>query len=155
RLSAAEELAKNSSPEAAALLHKAIDKEKVKRVRDALALAVARVDLMSPNADTRLAAGNQILRTGNDAFLADLERINGRNSDGAYNEPDARVRSAASRAIDGIISQQHWASAAGSLIYGVSLASVLLFAALGLAVTFGLLGVINMAHGEMLMLGAY
>ena len=155
RLSAAEELAKNSSPEAAALLHKAVDKEKVKRVRDALALAVARVDLQSANADTRLAAVNQVLRTGNDAFLADLQRINGRNSEGAYNEPDARVRSAASRAIDGIISQQHWASAAGSLIYGVSLASVLLFAALGLAVTFGLLGVINMAHGEMLMLGAY
>ena len=37
----------------------------------------------------------------------------------------------------------------------VSLASVLLFAALGLAITFGLMGVINMAHGEMLMLGAY
>ena len=43
----------------------------------------------------------------------------------------------------------------GSLIYGMSLASVLLFAALGLAITFGLMGVINMAHGEMLMLGAY
>jgi urea transport system permease protein len=43
----------------------------------------------------------------------------------------------------------------GSLLHGLSLASVLLFAALGLAVTFGLLGVINMAHGEMLMLGAY
>ena len=43
----------------------------------------------------------------------------------------------------------------GSLLHGLSLASVLLFAALGLAITFGLLGVINMAHGEMLMLGAY
>jgi urea transport system permease protein len=43
----------------------------------------------------------------------------------------------------------------GSLLHGLSLASVLLFVALGLAVTFGLLGVINMAHGEMLMLGAY
>jgi urea transport system permease protein len=43
----------------------------------------------------------------------------------------------------------------GDLLHGLSLASVLLFAALGLAVTFGLLGVINMAHGEMLMLGAY
>jgi urea transport system permease protein len=43
----------------------------------------------------------------------------------------------------------------GSLLHGLSLASVLLFVALGLAITFGLLGVINMAHGEMLMLGAY
>jgi urea transport system permease protein len=155
RLSAAEELAKNSSPEAAALLHRALEREKVQRVRGALSLAVARIDLQSANADTRLGAINEILRTGNDAFLADLQRFTARNADGSYGEPDARVRAAAARAIDGIMSQQHWASAAGSLIYGISLASVLLFAALGLAVTFGLLGVINMAHGEMLMLGAY
>jgi urea transport system permease protein len=44
---------------------------------------------------------------------------------------------------------------AGNFFYGLSLASVLLLAALGLAITFGLMGVINMAHGEMLMVGAY
>lgn len=43
----------------------------------------------------------------------------------------------------------------GHLFSGISLGSVLLLAALGLAITYGLLGVINMAHGEMLMLGAY
>ncbi len=155
RLSAAEELAKNSSPEAAVLLHKAFDKEKVGRVHNALALAVARMDLLSSNADARLAAVEQIHRTGNDAFLADLQRMATRNGDGSYNEPDERVRAAAGRTVESIMSQQRLISAAGSLIYGLSLASVLLFAALGLAVTFGLLGVINMAHGEMLMLGAY
>ena len=45
--------------------------------------------------------------------------------------------------------------AAGKLFYGVSLGSVLLLAALGLAITFGLMGIINMAHGELLMIGAY
>ncbi len=44
---------------------------------------------------------------------------------------------------------------AGNLFYGASLASVLLLAALGLAITFGLMGIINMAHGELLMIGAY
>ncbi len=39
--------------------------------------------------------------------------------------------------------------------YGISLGSVLLLAAIGLAITFGVMGVINMAHGEMVMLGAY
>src|SRR5690606_12132354 len=39
--------------------------------------------------------------------------------------------------------------------YGVSLGSVLLLAAIGLAITFGVMGVINMAHGEMVMIGAY
>ncbi|MCE6985069.1 urea ABC transporter permease subunit UrtB, partial [Pseudomonas frederiksbergensis] len=43
----------------------------------------------------------------------------------------------------------------GQAFSGLSLGSILLLAALGLAITFGLLGVINMAHGEMLMLGAY
>ncbi|MCG5492923.1 urea ABC transporter permease subunit UrtB, partial [Klebsiella variicola] len=43
----------------------------------------------------------------------------------------------------------------GQAFMGLSLGSVLLLAALGLAITYGLLGVINMAHGEMLMLGAY
>ena len=42
-----------------------------------------------------------------------------------------------------------------NLFYGISLGSILLLAALGLAITFGLMGVINMAHGEMLMIGAY
>jgi urea transport system permease protein len=155
RLAAAEELAKESSPDAAVLLHRALDKEKVAKVHTALALAVARVDLQSTNADTRLAAVDLIQRTGNDAFLAELQRIAGRTPEGTFNEPDARVRAAAARAVESVMSQQRLISAAGSLIYGVSLASVLLFAALGLAVTFGLLGVINMAHGEMLMLGAY
>jgi urea transport system permease protein len=42
-----------------------------------------------------------------------------------------------------------------NLWYGLSLGSVLLLAAIGLAITFGVMGVINMAHGEMVMLGAY
>ncbi len=42
-----------------------------------------------------------------------------------------------------------------NVCYGISLGSVLLLAAIGLAITFGVMGVINMAHGEMVMLGAY
>jgi urea transport system permease protein len=62
---------------------------------------------------------------------------------------------AASAAIVSIEDRERVVSFVGDLVHGVSLASVLLFAALGLAITFGLMGVINMAHGEMLMLGAY
>ena len=58
-------------------------------------------------------------------------------------------------ALSAVKSRQRMIAFGGSLIHGLSLASVLLFVALGLAITFGLLGVINMAHGEMLMLGAY
>ncbi|HET6146693.1 MAG TPA: urea ABC transporter permease subunit UrtB [Polyangia bacterium] len=155
RLAAAEELAKRGSPEATALLRQALRKEQVESVRKALALAVAHADLQSANADDRLAAIELINKTSSDTFLSELQRLTGRNSDGSFAEPDPRVRAAASHAVDAVVSKQRLISAAGSLIYGISLASVLLFAALGLAVTFGLLGVINMAHGEMLMLGAY
>jgi urea transport system permease protein len=66
--------------------------------------------------------------------------------------PVAAAITAAVAAIDR--SQQLWSLAQGAF-YGVSLGSVLLLAAAGLAITFGVMGVINMAHGEMVMLGAY
>src|SRR6185369_2629341 len=96
-----------------------------------------------------------IRRSANDVFLADVDRLTTKSAEGTFTEPDERVRHAAANAREAIISRQRLISAFGSLVHGLSLASVLLFAALGLAVTFGLLGVINMAHGEMLMLGAY
>jgi urea transport system permease protein len=155
RLAAAEELSKGGDAEAASLLHRALDREHDGKVRDALTLAVARVDLASPSADARVAALGVIKRLGNDEFLSDLQRMVSKNEQGAFGEPDARARQAAQSAVDSILGQQRLVSVVGSLLHGLSLASVLLFAALGLAVTFGLLGVINMAHGEMLMLGAY
>jgi urea transport system permease protein len=75
--------------------------------------------------------------------------------DGSFMEPDERVRRAALEAIGSVESRQALVSGVGHVIYGFSLASVYLFAALGLAITFGVMGVINMAHGEMLTIGAY
>ncbi len=149
RLAAAEELAKGGGDEASALLRKALLREKDKGVHAALTLALARVDLQSPEASIRMNAIEIIERSGNDIFLADLQRLQAPGGDS-----DPRVRMAAKRAVEAVLGRQRVISMVGSLIYGLSLASVLLFAALGLAVTFGLLGVINMAHGEMLMLGA-
>jgi urea transport system permease protein len=155
RLSAAEQLSQSGAPEATALLHRALDREHDKGVREALGLAVARVDLAGTDVEARLRALDVIGRSGNDALLADLQRMLAVGSDGKPAEPDPRVRDAARHARDAVVSHQRLISMAGDLLHGLSLASVLLFAALGLAVTFGLLGVINMAHGEMLMIGAY
>jgi urea transport system permease protein len=155
RLAAAEELSKGGDAEATSLLHKALDREKDAKVRDALTLAVARVDLASPSADARVAALHVIKKLGNDEFLSAVQRMVAKNDQGQFNEPDAKVRAAAQEVVSAILGQQRLVTVVGSLLHGLSLASVLLFAALGLAVTFGLLGVINMAHGEMLMLGAY
>ncbi|WP_354685323.1 urea ABC transporter permease subunit UrtB [Cupriavidus necator] len=78
-----------------------------------------------------------------------------RDSAGNYREPDADVRLAAQQALDTLRSDQRRAELVGNLFAGLSLGSVLLLAALGLAITYGLIGVINMAHGEFLMIGAY
>ncbi|HVZ88432.1 MAG TPA: urea ABC transporter permease subunit UrtB [Polyangia bacterium] len=155
RLAAAEELSNGGSAEAPALLHKALDREHDAKVREALALALARVNLVSPDAALRLGALDLIAKSANDDFLSTLQTMLSMNDNGTPREPDPKVRAAAMRARDAIVSHQHVISFVGDLLHGLSLASVLLFAALGLAVTFGLLGVINMAHGEMLMLGAY
>jgi urea transport system permease protein len=155
RLAAAQELSNGGSPEAPALLRRALVSEHDKKVRYALNLAIARVDLGSPDPAARIEALGVIAQSGDDDFLSTLQQILSTNGDGSPHEPDAQVRAAAQRARDSVVSHQRFVGLVGDLVHGLSLASVLLFAALGLAVTFGLLGVINMAHGEMLMLGAY
>ena len=70
-------------------------------------------------------------------------------------EQDAKVKAAAERALASIEQRIEKFQFVDKLFFGLSLGSVLLLAAIGLAITFGVMGVINMAHGEMIMLGAY
>ncbi|MBD8554088.1 urea ABC transporter permease subunit UrtB [Rhizobium sp. CFBP 8762] len=73
----------------------------------------------------------------------------------ALGSVDETLRPDVERAIAGIEERQALWNAGQNVWYGISLGSVLLLAAIGLAVTFGVMGIINMAHGEMVMLGAY
>ena len=70
-------------------------------------------------------------------------------------EPDERVRIAAVKGVSHIDSWRRFYASIETLFFGLSLGSVLVLAAIGLAITFGVMGVINMAHGELMMLGAY
>ena len=70
-------------------------------------------------------------------------------------ETDARVRAALGRSLSAVESRLAWGERLGALFSGISLGSILMLAALGLAITYGLMGVINMAHGELIMIGAY
>jgi urea transport system permease protein len=70
-------------------------------------------------------------------------------------EPDAAVRSQLGLALDAVESRLAWGERFGVMFTGLSLGSILLLVALGLAITYGLMGVINMAHGELMMIGAY
>ena len=100
----------------------------------------------APEAD-RIAAVDAVAAAGDQDALAILNSL-------PADSPEA-VRQAAAA---GVAKIQRWQSVANlirDLVYGVSLGSVLLLAAIGLAITFGVMGVINMAHGEMVMIGAY
>ena len=70
-------------------------------------------------------------------------------------KPIPEVRAALTQSLDALRSRLAWGERLGVVFTGVSLGSILLLAALGLAITYGLMGVINMAHGELLMIGAY
>ena len=75
--------------------------------------------------------------------------------DGGYVETDENLRAAAADAIWQIDSMRNVYSVIETVAFGLSLGSVLVLIAIGLAITFGVMGVINMAHGELMMLGAY
>ncbi len=70
-------------------------------------------------------------------------------------EADAQVRAALQASLARVQSKLDWGERLGVLFTGISLGSILLLVALGLAITYGLMGVINMAHGELMMIGAY
>jgi urea transport system permease protein len=76
-------------------------------------------------------------------------------SDGSFEESDPVVRAAAKSELRSMMRSRMLYAAIQTILYGLSQGSVLVLAAIGLAITFGVMGVINMAHGELMMLGAY
>ena len=119
-------------------------------VQAAIDAGLAYADLTSDKADTRLAAVNVLSGSLAGETIARLEALRD-----PANEPDERVRSAAVVAISSISLKRRLYSSIETLFFGLSLGSVLVLAAIGLAITFGVMGVINMAHGELMMIGAY
>ena len=106
--------------------------------------------IASPDKARRLDAAKGLADASDPATRALLaERLS------PQGEPDAEVRAALISALNGVERRLAWGERLGVLFTGISLGSILLLAALGLAITFGLMGVINMAHGELMMIGAY
>lgn len=155
RLDAARELARSPREESAGRLRKALSREKVSAVRRELTLALSLIEVNSPDKDVRVRSIAELGRSGNNQYLSVLRPLLDKNEGGGLSEPDADVRKAAQQAVDAIERHVAIVRVVQDFFYGLSLGSVLLLAALGLAITFGLMGVINMAHGEMLMFGAY
>lgn len=155
RLEAATELAKRPTELLREPMVAALDRETDSDVKHQLRLAVAQVDLSSSDRQRRLDALKMLSEDGDVTHTADLERLMATDASGAFTEPDSEIREAARGALSSIESRFALIGLVANTFYGLSLGSILLLAALGLAITFGLMRVINMAHGEMLMIGAY
>ncbi len=148
RLAAAEAVFKSRDANALASLDAAIAKEADPKVKRALEQARAATLLSSDGPETeKLEAISTLEARGDRDALALLL--------GLADAGDNEVSRAAAASVAAIEKNLAFWNSVQNVIYGISLGSVLLLAAIGLAITFGVMGVINMAHGEMVMLGAY
>lgn len=156
RIKAAEAVYKAPKKLQIAILKKAVAAEQDADVKRALVRALAAAELVhGATTEIRLAAVQSLGTFADPDVMARLRGLLNIGSDGTFHEPDAKVREAAQSALSAIQEKVAIWDFLGKLFQGLSLASVLLLAAIGLAITFGVMGVINMAHGEMVMLGAY
>ncbi|KAK46118.1 urea ABC transporter permease [Caballeronia jiangsuensis] len=148
-------LLKNPDASMKPLIDRARAIEKDPELKKRLDTLWAMTALHDPDAGKRLEAA-QLVAARHDLDMYELLRpIVAKKADGSFNEPDESVRNAAQEGLYALDSIQRRSEIFGTIFAGLSLGSVLLLAALGLAITYGLIGVINMAHGEFLMIGAY
>lgn len=148
RLTAAQGMLRDADPSNLDLLNSALAQEKDAGVRSIMEAARAVIFLKTDaSAEDKKAAIDTIAARGNRDALTVLTMAMATASDD--------LKPAIQADIDSIDRNLALWDVAQNVSYGVSLGSVLLLAAIGLAITFGVMGVINMAHGEMVMLGAY
>lgn len=155
RRAGAEELADRPRPEMLGRLKDLRAEEANPEIRRLLNIAIARLQLDASDPEARLEAVEVIAEVRSARMKSELESLLETGAQGDPVEPNAAVREAARDALGAIEARQDTARFLSDLVYGLSMGSVLLLAALGLAIIFGLMRVINMAHGELLMIGAY
>ncbi|MBK7529533.1 urea ABC transporter permease subunit UrtB [Piscinibacter sp.] len=132
------------------LLEKAFEAESDAALKASLERMRATILVSSSDKAKRLAAITALAGSGQGAVASLLQERLAPDA-----ETDPEVRASLGRALDSVRDRLAWGERIGVVFTGASLGSILLLAALGLAITYGLMGVINMAHGELLMIGAY
>jgi len=148
RLAAVNKLIITPTAESASMLRKLLQTEPDENVRQALTTAMAIISLRSPDSEQKLSALTSLRGSLNPVVRNELNNLISR-------EQDREVRKKAESVLASIESKIAFYGLVEKIFFGLSLGSVLVLAAIGLAITFGVIGVINMAHGELIMLGAY
>ncbi len=149
RRGAATKMGNSGDAGALPVLTEALSRERDRWVRHAIEEAMALIGLRQDDPAARALAAT---RLGELRSVNALDRLRELTADGAAAAP---VRQAAAGAVKRV---ERWVLVTGAIevgFQGLSLSSILLLMALGLAIVFGLMGVINMAHGELMALGAY
>ncbi len=137
------------------LMQKVAGQDEDAAVVEAAQTAIALYEMKSDDDAVRIAAIETLSGSLEQEVRNRLADILRKNDDGKYYETDREVTAAAEAAMKAINAKLQFNSVVETTFFGLSLGSVLLLAAIGLAITFGVMGVINMAHGELIMLGAY
>ena len=155
RLEAVREMSKALDDKTVALLRTRLAVETNSGVRKEIATALALSALDGTDAKARLEAVDILKQSVSQDVRNRLALLLDKSSDGSFTEKDDNVRRAAAAAVATIDRWRNFYSGIQTLFFGLSVGSVLVLIAVGLAITFGVMGVINMAHGELMMLGAY
>ena len=155
RRQAAEILGNRGDSTAVSILQTAIQSESNSSIKRQMLVSLSKLQLHSSDPQTRLEA---VRRLGNlnDTFVLPLlkARIKA-DPNGVFPEPDSQIRDQLHQAIRKLEQFSIFMQTVQTIFAGLSLGSVLILVALGLAIIYGQMGVINMAHGEFMMIGAY
>jgi urea transport system permease protein len=155
RRSAAADLVGTGRPEAITWLEEAAAKESVWWVKYTMEESARLIQLRADDPAVRLAAVQKLGELRSQNGLAALKEFVEAGAHSGATDEQRALAAAAHTSIGQIDAWLWWAGALETLFRGISLSSILLMMSLGLAIVFGLMGVINMAHGELMMVGAY
>ena len=155
RRSAATDLGSSGNPLAIPWLDAAKVNESNKWVRYTMEESSALIKLASDDPSIKTAAAEKLGELYSQNGVPALKELVAAGAVAEATEQQKAVAKAADAAIDRIEIWGDWANAIETIFRGISLSSILLIMSLGLAIVFGLMGVINMAHGELMMVGAY
>lgn len=155
RIQAANNLRKKPNDALVDVIADAIKNEKSIKIKKVLIEAKAMIDINSDTPLLRQSALDILGLSVEPEAVATVKRIAERSEAGEFLEEDVDLAQQAEQYASIIESKLSFFKVIENVIFGLSLGSILLLAAIGLAITFGVMGVINMAHGEMIMLGAY
>ena len=155
RLSAVQEMMGKSKVDEVSAIREHLVKEKNQSVASAMKTLIALSEINSENNSTRLSALKVLADSLEPKARNKIASLLEKNEQGEYLEQSKGIIYAAIKAKRNIDERRKVYAFFEKIFFGLSLGSVLLLAAIGLAITFGVMGVINMAHGELIMIGAY